>query len=155
MGRKEIGEIANALDHGQSVFVPVSADECDKLRVALTTQIRHVSNTEITEINNVIVNAVKIDPELNSELKKEEVVLGGVSVSGDVVKGAVVGGGVAGLILSLTDSAKGFGPAIGLAASCVALGSVLYPDVADRIRNSEWQIKKDGLIIKPPVKDGV
>ncbi len=145
-----IRAIASELDQGRTVFFPVSTDEREELREVLFTHIQNTSNTEITQINNVVVNTVKIDPTLKEELNKDEIVLGGVSVSRDIVKGAVVGGGVAGLILSLTDSAKSIGPVIGLAASCIALGSVLFPDVAERIRDSEWIIGKDGVTIKPP-----
>lgn len=151
----EFKDLSATLALGQSVFFPVSTEQCDALRKVLGSQVRQISSDQIIQINNITVNSVQIDPKVKAELEKNEILLGGVSVNGDMVKGAVVGGGVAGLLLSLTNTAKGLGPAIGLATSCIALGSVLYPDVAERIRKSEWQINEKGVTIKPPPQSNI
>jgi len=144
--------LSSHLSEGETVQIPITDTDTDQLSKLINSSVSQMSNADLHKLDDVVVGTIRLDPKIHLQADNRVFFVGGLAIDKDTAKGAVVGGGVAGLVLSLTDvAAKSVGGYIGAVLSAIALGAVIYPDLAERLRKSEVVIEPNKVTIKPPL----
>lgn len=145
-GTQPFREMTEALQRGESVTVPFTPENIGALQQLYAQHRPAVQKIEADPGAQLRLKSLTVKEDVARELN--------VAKGTERVEGAVIGTGVAGVVLStlmITGKTSSVTPGAGLmfALSAAAIGYAVWPKLKDYLSEGEFEVGADGFTIKP------